>query len=129
MPKKAWQKVFPFRDKCISIGYLKLSLLCREYFWSAVNVLKSSPEILPIIKIDFSELNCLHSDHEIWQRWPHSDFSTVWSHLPCCLPKGNLKCDFLDIYLTTFLGIGFFGSTLAMRIIFLLKVFKILSTF
>ena len=53
MPKKSWEKVFPFRDSYISIGYVKLSLLRKQYFWSAANVLKNIPEILPFIKSDF----------------------------------------------------------------------------
>ena len=44
--------------------------------------------------------------------------------LPCCLSKGPLKRDFLDIYLTTFFGILNFVKTSAMRAIFFLKVFK-----
>ena len=62
MRKKGLQKVFPFRENCISIGCVKLSLLRSQYFWSAVNVLKNSPEILPIIKRDFFDINSLHSD-------------------------------------------------------------------
>ena len=89
--KKNWDKVFPFRDNYISIGYVKLSLLRRRYFWSAVNVLKNSPEILLIIKIRFFELNFLHSVQQIWYKRCHSDFSTVWSHLQCCLLKGPLE--------------------------------------
>ena len=42
--------------------------------------------------------------------------------------EGPLKRDFLDIYLTTFFGIRNFGNTSAMRVTFLVKVFKILST-
>ena len=61
MPQNRWEKVFPFRDNCTSIGYFKLSLLRREYFWFTVNVFKKSPEILPIINRHFFELNCLHS--------------------------------------------------------------------
>ena len=56
------EKVFLFRDDCIWIGRVNLSLPRREYFWPAVNVLKSSPKILPITKRDFFELNCLHID-------------------------------------------------------------------
>ena len=62
MPKKNWEKVFPFRDNCISLGSFKLSLLRREYFWPAVNVLKKRPEILAITKRDFFEFNFLQSD-------------------------------------------------------------------
>ena len=84
---------------------------------------------MPITKTDFFELNFLHSDQEIWQKGCHSDFSTVWSHLPCCLSKGLLKRDFFDIYPTRFFAIRNFGNTLAMTIIFFLKVFKSSSTF
>ena len=62
MPKKNWEKVFPFRDNCISLGSFKLSLLRREYFCPAVNVLKKRPEILAITKRDFFEFNFLQSD-------------------------------------------------------------------
>ena len=53
------------------------------------------------------------------------DFTTVLSHLPCCLSKGPLKRDFLDIYLTTLFGIRNLGNTSAMRVVFFLKVYKI----
>ena len=66
MPKKSLGKVFPFRDKYISIGYLKLSLLRRKYFWLAVNVLKNTTERLPITRRGFFELNYLHSEQQIW---------------------------------------------------------------
>ena len=39
MQKKNSESVFSFRENCISIGCLKLSLLRREYFWPGVNVL------------------------------------------------------------------------------------------
>ena len=61
MLKKSCKKILPFTENCISIGYLKLSLLRRQYFWSAVNVFKNSPEILPLTKRDFFELNSFHS--------------------------------------------------------------------
>ena len=31
---------------------------------------------------------------------------SVSAHLPCCLSIGPLRQDFLDIYLTTFLGVS-----------------------
>ena len=46
-----------------------------------------------------------------------------------CKSKGPLKREFLDIFLTTFFTIRNFGNTSAMRVIFFLKVFKILCTF
>ena len=44
--------------------------------------------------------------------------------LPCYLSNSPLKWDFLDIDLITFFGVGQFKSTSAMRVIFLLKMFK-----
>ena len=63
------------------------------------------------------------------KKWCHSDFGNVWSHLPCCLSKGPLKRDFLDIYLTTFFAVRIFANTSAMKVIFFLKLFEILAAF
>ena len=41
MQKKKWEKFFPFRDNCIWIDCVKLSLLRIEYLWPAVIVLKT----------------------------------------------------------------------------------------
>ena len=46
----------------IWIGFVKLSLLRREYLSSAVNVLSKIPDILDITKRDFFQVNCLHSN-------------------------------------------------------------------
>ena len=48
---------------------------------------------------------------------------------PCYLSKGPLKRDILDIYLTTFLGVCKIKNTSAMRVIFLLEIFKIKFNF
>ena len=47
-----------------------------------------------------------------------SDFKNVWSSLTSCFPKGPLKEDFLEIYLTKFFGVRNFGNTSAVRVIF-----------
>ena len=126
MSKKSWEKVFPFKDNCISIGYLKLSLLRRKYFWSAVNVLKNCPEILHITKRNLFEFNWLQSDQLIWYKWCYSDFSTVWSPLPCCLLKGPLTFH-------TFISEGFSDSVISEIHHYeghlFLRVFKYLATF
>ena len=90
-------------------------------------MLKNSPEILAIIKRDFFHFNCVHSDQQIWYKWCHSYFSTVWSYLLCCLSKGPLKRDFFDIYLTTFFGIRNFGNTSVMSVIFFSKLLIYIS--
>ena len=126
IPKKCREKVLTFRENSILTGYLKLSLLRRQ---STVNMLKNSPDILPIIKTNFFELDCLHSGQWISQKWCHSDFSTVWYHLPCWLSKGPLERNFSDIFVTKLFGIRNFRKLLALRIIFFSKVLEILSKF
>ena len=115
--KKSWEKVFLFRDDCIWICCVKLSLLRREYFWATVNVLKNSPKILPITKRDF------------FVKVVSFRFQHYLIPFSICLSKGLLKCNFLDIYLTTFFGIRNLRNTSVMRVILFFKVFKILSTF
>ena len=56
------EKVFCFQDNSIWIGLINLSLLRREYLSSAVNVLRNSLKILHSTKIDFFQLNYVHSD-------------------------------------------------------------------
>ena len=51
------------------------------------------------------------------------DHNSVLNSLPCCLSKGPLKHDFLDIYLTTFSGVRNFGKKSAMSVIVFLKMF------
>ena len=99
---KSSEKSFCFWDNCIWIGIVKLFLLRTAYFSSAANVLTSTPKIFHVNKRDSSWLNWFGSDHWIWQRCCDADLNSSWTRLPCCLSKGPLKQDFLDIYLTTF---------------------------
>ena len=96
-----WEKVFCFWDNCIWIGIVKLSLLRTGYFSSTANVLTSSPKIWDIKKRDFFQLYFLVSDQWIWSKCSEAVFKSAWEPLPCCLSKGPLNLDFLDIYLTT----------------------------
>ena len=100
--QKNWEKDFCFRDNCIWIGILKLSLLTTGYFSSAANVLTRSPKIWHVNKTDFFHLKWLRSYPWIIYRWCDPDLNTAWARLPCYLSKVPLKHDFLDIYLTTF---------------------------
>ena len=129
MQRKIEKIFFCFWDNCIWFCRVNPSLLRREYFWLAVNVFPNTPKILHIPQRGFFQLNCLHSDQYIRSRWCHSDFNSVWSHLPCCFWKGPLKLYFLDTYLTTIFGFRSFTNTWAMRVVFFLKMFKILSRF
>ena len=66
-------------------------------------MLTSSPKIWHFNNRDFFQINSLGSDHWIWKSCCDADFNSAWARLPCCLSKGPLKQDFLDIYLTTLL--------------------------
>ena len=60
--KKNSENIFRFLDNCLWKCCNKLPLLRREYLWSEVSGLNNSPKILHIIKRDFFNLNCSHSD-------------------------------------------------------------------
>ena len=60
------EKLFCFWYNCIWIGIVKLCLLTRGYFSSAVNVLTSSTKIGHGKSRDFSQLYWLGSDQWIW---------------------------------------------------------------
>ena len=60
--EKNSEKVFSFSDNSISNGCVNLSLLRREYLPSGVNVLTNSLNILHSTKIDFFQMNYVHSD-------------------------------------------------------------------
>ena len=127
--KKKWENAFGFWDNCVRIGCIKLCLLRRQYWSSAVNVLTNTYKALHLIKTDFFRLNYLQNDHWIWQWCCGSDHNSVWTRLPCCPWKGPLKHDFLDKYLTTFFGVRNLGNKSAMKVIFFLQMFKISCTF
>ena len=63
MQRKIQKKAFCFWDKSIWIGCIKFSLLRREYFWSAINVLTNSDKVLQITKTDIFQLIYLETDH------------------------------------------------------------------
>ena len=52
-----------FWDNGVRIGCVNLSLLRREYFSSAVNVLTNTDNALHLTKTDFFRLNYLQNDH------------------------------------------------------------------
>ena len=56
------EKVFYFLEHFFWIGYVKLSLLRREYLSSVVNVLSSGRKILDITKRDFFQLYFFNRD-------------------------------------------------------------------
>ena len=65
-PKKNQEWVFCFWDYSIWIGFVKLSLLRREYLSSAVNVLTNSLNILHSTNRQFFQLNFVHIYQQIW---------------------------------------------------------------
>ena len=101
MLEKFQKKIFVSERNCIWIGIVKLSIWWAKYFSLVDNVLISSPKILHVNKIDFSQQhNVLRTDPWIWQSCCDADFNSVWACLRCSLAKVPLKRDFLDIYLT-----------------------------
>ena len=61
--RKIWEKAFDFWDNCFRTECVKLSLLRREYWSSALNVLTNSYKALLLTKTDFFRLNYLQNDH------------------------------------------------------------------
>ena len=122
--EKNWTKSFCFCDNCIWIGWVKLSLFRREYFPSAVNVLTSSLKTLLITMRDILRLCSLHRYQRMWESFCCLYSNSVWDRLPCSLSEGPQKKDFLDNYLTTFLGARNFENTSPMRVSFFLKMFQ-----
>ena len=122
--EKNWEKVSCYLDICIWIGCVKLSWTRREYLSSAVNVLPNSPKILYTAIREMLQLNCFHSDQEIWQRCRSSSFNSVWDCLPCRFSKDLLKRNALDTCLTTSFAVCNLGNTWAMRVILVWKCSK-----
>ena len=56
------EKVFCFRDNCISTSIVKLTLLRTRYLSLAVNMLANSPKIWLVNKKFIFQLNCFASD-------------------------------------------------------------------
>ena len=108
---KKQEKIFCFWDKWIWIVCIELSLLRREYLSSAVNVLTKSLKTLDVTNIDVFQGIYFHSDQWIWQRSCRWDWISVAARLPCCLSRGHLKRDFLDIFVSTCFGVRNFGNT------------------
>ena len=100
--KKKSEILFRFWDICIWILCYKFYSLRRECLLSAVNGLTNSPKIL-----------------HITQRLFQSEWRSLFP----------LKQDFLDIYPTTFFRVRKFKNSSALRVIFLLRIFKIESEF
>ena len=63
MQEKIEKKLFVFGDNLARIGCVKLSLLRREYWSSAVNVLTKTYKAFLLTKNDFFGLNYLQNDH------------------------------------------------------------------
>ena len=103
--KRKSENIFRFWDNCIRKCYNKLPLLRRNYLLSAVNGITNSRKTLCITQRDSFNLNCFHRDDPIRPRCCRLALNSVLVGLPCYLSNGPLKRTFLDIYLTTFLGV------------------------
>ena len=101
-PERNGDKVCCFCDNSVCIGCVILSLLGGEYFSSTVSVLTNSRKIFYSTKRGYFQLNYLHCVHKMSQRCCHPDCTCVLTRWPCCLSKGTLKQEFLDVCLITF---------------------------
>ena len=126
---KYLEKVFCFRDKSISIGCVKFSLLRKEYFLLVVNLLTRREYLLSVVNIFSISVRETFSNSiafTVINKYAAVHISTVLgAHLSCCLSEGRLTREFLDNYLTTFFRVRNFGNTAGMSVIFFLKTFKI----
>ena len=100
--------MFCFWDKCIWIVCIHLSLLLREYFSLAVNLLRKFLKNFHECKSDFYNsitFTMITQDDKGAHIKIESVFRTVY------LSRRSLKREFLDIYLSTFFVVGSFGKT------------------
>ena len=123
--EKNSEKAIYFSDNCIWIGCVNLSLLRREYLSATFNALRKCAKVFHIVMRAFFQLICLDSDQYIWWSWCCSDLNNFWYRLPCCLSKGPLKFDFLEIYLTTLFRVRNFRNKSVMRASFFSKVLSV----
>ena len=96
--RKNWEKAFCFWDNFVRIGCVKLSLLRREYWSSAVNLLTNTYKALRLTKTDFFhsltfKMITKYGDgtviqiakvfervyHVAWQRFPWN--GTFWTNI------------------------------------------------
>ena len=112
------ENIFCFCNNCIWINCLELSLLGSECLLSAVNVLRNS--IMQFFPTQLSSQWSINMVKVVW-----FIFRQCFVPSQCCLSKGPLKREFLDIYFTTCFGVRNFENTSTIRVIFLLKIFKI----
>ena len=116
--EKNREKFVVFRDDCISIGCVKVSLLRREYLWRALSVLKNSPNILLITKRDFFQTQLLLQWSVNMVKMASFRFQQCLIPFTMLLVEGSSQTRLLDIFLTTFFAMYNFGNTLAMTVIF-----------
>ena len=106
-----WRKIVSIKRGILVIG--------------SQSVNKQSWHFHDISKSVFFKINILIGDQEVSERGRRDDLKCVWTRLWCCLSKGTLKRHFLDTYLSASLRVLNFWNTLAMRVNFFLKMFKI----
>ena len=109
--QKNSEKMFCFLDKCLWIVCIHLSLLIREYIWSAVNVLRKVLKNFHVSNSDFfnsSFLTVITQDDKGAFIKIESVFQPVY-HVSC--REVLSKRELLDIYLSRSSVVGNFGNT------------------
>ena len=76
---------------------------CREYMWSAANVLVKSPKSSYVNKTDVFSPNLSQSNQKLRWKCCRADFSNIWDPWTRWVSKGVLKQEPSGIQVTTFL--------------------------
>ena len=74
---------------------------------------------------DIFQIICPHSDEKICWNCSHEDFTSIWNRLTCWLSKDVLRHCWIVSAVAKRYKVANLGNTLAVRIFFFLKIFKI----
>ena len=123
------EKIFCFRDNCIWIGIVNLSLLRRGHFSSRANLLTTSPKIWDVNKRDFFPTQF------DWQ-WSIKMIKVLWCRFQQCLRKftmllveGSPETGLFRHLSYHVFRVSNFANKKSMSAIFCFKIFKIWSRF
>ena len=127
--KKILDNVFGLADNDVWTWCQNLSQLWQEYMWLAVNVLPNNPKISDLTKKDVFWLNLFQINWKVWWKCRGVNVVSVWVPWTRWFRRCVVKQELLAIQGTTFFGVNNLESIWAMKLIFFLKMEKILCTF
>ena len=125
MEKKNSEKFFRFSDNCIWIRSGKFSQSWTQYLSSTVNRLTKSRKISPSTRLNIFQIKFFKNNEKSRKKRCDGDFASIWDAFTCWVSKRALKGRLLDSVLNKLFRVANFGNTLAMTIIFSIKMFNI----